>query len=260
MLNYSNPFLTPFGGSRSQFMQPFPSIMQPPPQAAQTPAQPEQDQYDFAGWADRLDRIEKGIGSLTEEFNSFQTNRDNAAQQPMSSNTNPISNSLVSGLGSLSSPQDTGFNFDPEGGSLMSQLATAYGGQTHEEQMGRGPAGFTQGFSDFFTGEGYYADPRGTYSDGPWSISDKPIDLPGKIRGTMQQPNQPFQTFASPGGGKMAGYVPEPYTGGDRGLAMQAGMNLPGAGGRPSDLQQPIQQGVGITGLAAYQQNKGVGI
>jgi len=252
MLNYSNPFLTPFGGSRSQFMQPFPSIMQPPPQAAQTPAQPEQDQYDFAGWADRLDRIEKGIGSLTEEFNSFQTNRDNAAQQPMSSNTNPISNSLVSGLGSLSSPQDTGFNFDPEGGSLMSQLATAYGGQTHNEQMGRGPAGFTQGFADFFTGEGYYADPRGTYTDGPWSISDKPIQYGGGTRGGgVLNPHGYPGSFTGSLAEQLQPLI-KPVS--------QPGKPLIQYQGRPNDMQQPIQQGVGITGLAAYQQNKGAGI
>ena len=69
-------------------------------------------------------------------------------------------------------------------------------------------------------------------------------------------PNSPFNQNGIP---QNTGYVPEPYTGGDRGLAMQAGMNLPGAGGRPSDLQQPIQQGVGLAGL--YQQNnRGAGI
>jgi hypothetical protein len=73
-------------------------------------------------------------------------------------------------------PQDTGFTYDPEGGSLLNQLSSAYGGQTHQvDTPGRGLPGFTQGFTDFFTGEGYYADPRATYGDGAWDISDKPI-------------------------------------------------------------------------------------
>ena len=66
----------------------------------------------------------------------------------------------------------------------MSQLSSAYGGQTHNEwDGGRGGPGFTQGFTDFFTGEGYYADPRATYLDGAWDISDKPINLP--VRGNV---------------------------------------------------------------------------
>ena len=76
-------------------------------------------------------------------------------------------------------PQDTGFTYNPEGGSLLSQLSSAYGGQTHNEwDGGRGGPGFTQGFTDFFTGEGYYADPRPTFLDGGMGISDKPFYRP----------------------------------------------------------------------------------
>jgi len=95
VVNYNNPFLTSVGGSRSQFLQPPPMFMQPPPQAAQPSAQPGGDQYDFAGWADRLDRIESGIGSLTKQFNSFQTPGDvapeymgNAAPEPLEQTVN----------------------------------------------------------------------------------------------------------------------------------------------------------------------------
>ena len=59
---------------------------------------------------------------------------------------------------------------------------------------------------------------------------------------------------------KNTGYVPAPGTEGDRGLAMQAGMNLPGAFGRPNDLMQPIggltqpqQQQALQVGLGALQ-------
>ena len=180
----------------------------------------------------------------------------------------------------------------------MSQLSSAYGGQTHEEWGGgRGQPGFTQGFADFFTGEGYYADPRGTYLDGGWNISDKPIDVgtrgggvlnpygySGSFTGNLEeliknqkptsQQGRPHTGIARPdpewsaGLGPLrpndianTGYVPEPYTGGDRGLAMQAGMNLPGADGRrPNDLMQPIggltqpqQQQALQVGLGALQ-------
>jgi hypothetical protein len=88
----------------------------------------------------------------------------------------------------MPAPQDTGFAYDPEGGSLMSQLSSAYGGQTHQEwDGGRGGPGFTQGFTDFFTGEGYYADPRATYLDGGMEISDKPIYVPDAgVRGSRR--------------------------------------------------------------------------
>ena len=312
-----NPFFSSLGGSRRQFTQP------------QNQFNQQQNQYDFSGWGDRLNKIEEGIASLTNQFNNFQTPGDvapeytgNAAPEPLEQSANAPD--PLGGIESLVAPQDTGFNFDPSGGSLFDQLSTSYGQpSTMQDQfnqdnpnyvsqavaMGyaepgtphyiRGGGDYTQGFQDFVHDQGYYVDPRGSWVDGGMDISETPIDLPDRMRGTMQQPNQPFQTLASPSGGKMAGsdnlgfpgakpverpindihdtgllpgapsgaqlglpqntgYVPEPYTGGDRGLAMQAGMNLPGAGGRPSDLQQPIQQGVGLAGL--YQQNKGPGI
>ena len=117
--------------------------------------------------------------------------------------TNVLESMGVHGMGAA--PQNAGFNFDPQGittdqwgnertGNLQAQLAQAYGGQTNVEgQMGR-PQGFTQGFSDFFTGEGYYADPRGTWVDGPWGISDKPIDVGPRMGGTLDP-------YGNPGGG-----------------------------------------------------------
>jgi len=289
MVNYSNPFLQSLGNIRTR---PRPNqLMQPPPQATQPQAQPGGDQYDFAGWADRLDRIESGIGSLTKQFNSFQAPGEvepeyqgNAAPEPLEQTANapeplpipidvpghptppggfkpspmPVTppgmepHTLIGGPGIIdpnpsfggpmvpeqdigggpSFTQNTGFNFDPSGGSLFDQLSTAYGQPaTMQDQfnqdnpnyvsqavaMGyaepgtphyiRGGGDYTQGFQDFVHDQGYYVDPRGSWVDGPMNISETPIDLPGKIRGTMQQhnPNQPFQTLASPSGGKMAG-------------------------------------------------------
>ena len=76
MVDYSNPFLTSFLGSRNQFNQ-------------------QQNQYDFSGWGDRLGKIEEGIASLTDQFNNFQTPGDvapeytgNAAPEPLEQTTN----------------------------------------------------------------------------------------------------------------------------------------------------------------------------
>ena len=212
----------------------------------------------------------EGIASLAP-----QTPQMTQPMQPLSPQMTPP----PGGIQPITQPptQNTGFNFDPSGGSLMSQLSTAYGGQTHNEQIGRGPAGFTQGFADFFTGEGYYADPRPTYADAGWSISDKPIQYGGGTKGGgtldpygnpqgVMHGNSPHGESWVPrgaGGEPLSAYHGyQPGTEGDRGLAMQAGMNLPGAGGRPNDMQQQVQPqiGAGLTGLAAYQQNKGAGI
>ena len=232
MINYNNPFLTSSLGSRNQFTQ------------------PQQNQYDFSGWGDRLGKIEEGIASLTDQFNNFQTPGDvapeytgNAAAEPLEQTTNTPE--PLGGIESMAPTQNAGFNFDPSGGSLMSQLSSAYGGQTHNEQMGRGPAGFTQGFADFFTGEGYYADPRGTFADGPWSISDKPIDVGTRGGGVLNPYGYPGSFTGNP---PDANWHPP-----------QQQIEL--ANTRPTDMQQQVQPqiGAGLTGLAAYQsQNKGM--
>ena len=211
---------------------------------------------------------------MTDQFNNFQNPGDvapeytgNAAPEPLEQTANAPE--PLGGIESLvAEPQDTGFNFDPQGittdqwgneqtGNLQAQLSQAYGGQTHNEQIGRGPAGFTQGFADFFTGEGYYADPRGTFADGPWSISETPITLGSRMGGTLDpygnpqgamqdlQPRSPTLNNLQPPGPKANPFMNnQPFE-----LA-----NL-----RPNDMQQPIQQGVGLAGL--YQQNnKGAGI
>jgi hypothetical protein len=76
MVDYSNPFLSSLGGSRSQFTQP-------------------QNQYDFSGWGDRLNSIEQGIAGLTEQFNNFHGIGDvapeyqgNATPEPLEQPTN----------------------------------------------------------------------------------------------------------------------------------------------------------------------------
>jgi len=204
-----NPYLSNmFGNSRNQFTQP-----------------QQQQQYDFSGWGDRLTSIEQGIKGLTEHFKNINVPGaevgEGASAPEYAGNTAPAPLAAA--------PADTGFNFDPSGGSLMSQLSSAYGGQTNEEWGGgMGQPGFTQGFADFFTGEGYYADPRGTYLDGGWNISDKPIDVGPRMGGVLDP-------YGNPGGGPSL--WPQP--------------------GRPNDMQQPLQQGAGINGLASLLNQKG---
>ena len=213
-----NPYLSNmFGNSRNQFTQP----------------QQQQQQYDFSGWGDRLTSIEQGIKGLTEHFKNINVPGaevgEGASAPEYAGNTAPAPLAAAPVAPLDAAPQDTGFNFDPSGGSLMSQLSSAYGGQTNEEWGGgMGQPGFTQGFADFFTGEGYYADPRGTYLDGGWNISDKPIDVGPRMGGVLDP-------YGNPGGGPSL--WPQP--------------------GRPNDMQQPLQQGAGINGLASLLNQKG---
>ena len=206
--------------------------------------------YDFKGLESRLGKIETGIAGLTDQFKNFKIPGQETVDPVYTGNTapNPLTpEAPTGGIQSLPTPQNEVFNFDPSGGSLFDQLSTSYGQPaTMQDQfnqdnpnyvsqavaMGyaepgtphyiRGGGDYTQGFQDFVLDQGYYVDPRSSWVDGGMDISETPIDLPGKMRGTMQQhnPNQPFQTFASPSGGKGAG-----------------------------PFQQPIQQGAGLASL-----------
>ena len=250
------------GNSRNQFMQP--------------QQQSQQQQYDFSGWGDRLTSIEQGIKGLTEHFKNINVPGaevgEGAPAPEYAGNTAPAPLAAAPVAPLDAAPQNTGFNFDPSGGSLMSQLSSAYGGQTHEEWGGgRGQPGFTQGFADFFTGEGYYADPRGTYLDGGWNISDKPIDLGPRFGGTLDPygnmgsayGNSPHGESGVPrgaGGEPLSAYHGyQPGTEGDRGLAMQAGMNNQPFQtlASPSGGKMAGGVGAGINGLASLLSQKG---
>jgi len=202
-----------------------------------------QGRDDFSGWNDRLSKIEEGIGTLTEQFKNFQGPMEQEGMEKQ------IKQDPTGGITNLPQVQETGFTFDPQGGSLMSQLSSAYGGQTHEEQMGRGPAGFTQGFADFFTGEGYYADPTGTFVDGSWNISDKPIDL-GSRFGTLD-PYGNMQAPAPMDPNALMGYD----TQGTSNILLQPQQYQQ----QMSSLQGPTQQsiGAGINGLASLISQQG---
>ena len=210
-----------------------------------------QNQHDFSGWGDRLSKIEEGLGTLTEQFKNFQGPMEQEGMEKQ------VKQDPTGGITNLPQVQETGFTFDPQGGSLMSQLSSAYGGQTNVEgQMGR-PQEFTQGFSDFFTGEGYYADPRGTWVDGPWSISDKPIDVGPRMGGVLDP-------YGNPGGGPSLWPPPQPQQPFDPNALM--GYDTQGTPNillqpqqQMSSLQGPTQQsiGSGINGLASLISQQG---
>ena len=198
--------------------------------------QQQQQPFDFQALDTRLGKMETGIASLTDQFRDLSPGPSPLEVEPTPAGIE----SLAAPQPAAPAPQDTGFAYDPEGGSLMSQLSSAYGGQTHNEQMGRAPAGFTQEFADFFTGEGYYADPRPTAGDAPWSITDKPIDVGSRMGGVLN----PYG-YAGSFTGNLEEFNP---------------INKPTSQpGRPLQQQVQPQIGAGLTGLAAYQsQNKGM--
>jgi len=273
MINYSNPFLQSLGNIRTrpqqnQFTQPQNQFNQP------------QNQYDFSGWGDRLGKIEEGIAGLTKQFNSFQKpgdvapeNTGNAAPEPLEQSANAPE--PLGGIESLVAPQDTGFNFDPSGGSLMSQLSSAYGQPTTAWEMaqqpgytghqpGRGGMAFTQGFQNFVQDAGYHVDNRPMAYDAGPSISETPIPigLGGRMQGQQVHEgyNDQFNPVNKPTSQPGRPNVLPNFEFNDihdKGL-------LPGAPsgaqlGLPQQQVQP-QIGAGLTGLAAYQQNKGAGI
>jgi len=226
---YPNSPYSTLGNSRNQFMQP--------------QQQSQQQQYDFSGWGDRLTSIEQGIKGLTEHFKNINVPGaevgEGAPAPEYAGNTAPAPLAAAPVAPLDAAPVDTGFNFDPSGGSLMSQLSSAYGGQTHEEWGGgRGQPGFTQGFADFFTGEGYYADPRGTYLDGGWNISDKPIDLGSRFGGTLD----PYGNMGSAYGNNDIANMSSPHGG--------SSWEPRGAGGEPLSSYHMFQGPEGEQRLA----------
>tara|TARA_R110002051_G_scaffold369_1_gene1585 strand:+ start:25 stop:678 length:654 start_codon:yes stop_codon:yes gene_type:complete len=217
MVNYSNPFLTSFLGSRNQFTQP------------QNQFNQQQNQYDFSGWGDRLGKIEEGIAGLTDQFNNFQKPGDvapeytgNAAPEPLEQSTN-----APEPLGGIESLPQAATGKDPMGWMNQPQPSRPVSPQSQHLMDGEWRQLTPEEFGTKFPNSPF--NQNGTFNRSPTLNSLQP---PGPKA-------NPFQTFASPGGGK-----------GAEQFQYQ---------GRPNDLQQPIQQGVGLAGL--YQQNnRGAGI
>ena len=206
--------------------------------------QPQQQQYDFSGGGDRLTKIEEGIASLTNQFNSFQKPGDVAPEYQGNAAPEPFP--ILPDIDTIASP-----------GPIMGEGSQTQIGGPAEIISGPGiispmepPGGLGVPIGDLGSGSGMGRSPiLGNQFDSPkpvspWSqhlIDGEWRQLTPEEFGTKfpNSPfnqntgmnNQPFQTFASPGGGKGA-------------------------------EQFPWLQGAGIMGLANYQsqQNTGPGI
>ena len=251
-----NPFFSPLGGSRRQFTQP------------QNQFNQQQNQYDFSGWGDRLNKIEEGIASLTDQFNNFQNPGDvapeytgNAAPEPLEQTANAPE--PLGGIESLSGnlggdPRDAymeamGIQGTPT--NVLESMGVHGMGQKDKDPMGwmnqpsRPVSPLSQHLMD---GEWRQLTPE--------EFGTKFPNSPFNQNGTMQQPNQPFQTFASPGGGKSA----EQFQSGNL-VSYPPNMpqsTNPMAYATINPNLDAYGPGAGLAGLAAYQaqQNKGVGI
>ena len=221
---FYNPFV---GNSRMNFMQPQNQF-----------TQPQQQQYDFSGWGDRLTKIEEGIAGLTNQFNNFQpqtTGQNNMVNTPTNTAPEPLGS-----IGDLGSGSGMGKTIQP-GNQLDSKPISP----------------FSQHLMD---GEWRQLTPE--------EFGTKFPNSPFNQNGTMQQPNQPFQTFASPSGGKSAEQFPwlQGYQGSmndinaiDDYRVSQIDPNVQRRMQGPMQQQVQPQIGAGLTGLAAYQsQNKGM--
>ena len=240
--------------------------------------------YDFKGLESRLGKIETGIAGLTEQFGKFQMPGQGTVQPEYTGNTAPdplTTAAPAGGIQSLPTPQDTGFNFDPQGGSLFDQLSTSYGqpatqGQAAIQggfQPGRGGGAYTQGFSQFVQDQGYYVDKRPEAYDAGWGVSETaiPIGLGGRMEGQQvwegyndqfnpdgtlsvnkptSQPGRPNPLLQGPINDiHDTGLLPGAPSGSQLGLPQQivglgGGRERPGWTGQPQQ-QRALQAGVG---------------
>jgi len=133
------------------------------------------------------------------QFNTFQTTNNvapNYTENPAptvleqatnveSPNINSIPSSVTpeKGVESLPQTQSSGFNFDPNGGSLFDQMSTSYGQpatwqQQYQQQnpnannILRGGSNFTQGFQDYIGQQGYHVQDNSSF-DGGMNIVEK---------------------------------------------------------------------------------------
>jgi|TARA_R110000824_G_scaffold321821_1_gene508624 hypothetical protein len=174
--------------------------------------------YNFKGLESRLGKIETGISGLTKQFGNFQMPGQEMVKPEYTGNTtpnplapeeptggiqslpdttpnpmapNPMTPTAPSGgIQSLPEAQNTGFNFDPSGGSLFDQMSTAYGQpatmqQQYQQQNPnsnhylRGGQDFTQGFQDFIGQQGYHVQ-NNSAIDAGMNISQTPTQITGK--------------------------------------------------------------------------------
>ena len=181
--------------------------------------QSNQSSYDFKGLESRLGKIETGIAGLTKQFGNFQMPGQETVKPEYSGNMapNPLApeeptggiqsipepttptpmiptpmtpTAPTGGIQSLPEAQNTGFNFDPSGGSLFNQMSASYGQpatmqQQYQQQNPnsnhylRGGQDFTQGFQDFIGQQGYHVQ-NNSAIDAGMNISQTPTQITGK--------------------------------------------------------------------------------
>jgi hypothetical protein len=191
---YPNSPYSTLGNSRNQFMQQ--KIQQ----------QPQQNQYDFSGWGDRLTSIEQGIKGLTEHFKNINVPGAEVGEEAPAPEyagnmaPAPLAAAPLAAAPLASAPVDPGFNFDPSGGSLFDQMSTAYGQpatmtqQFQQENpnanyIPKGGQDFTQGFQDFIGQQGYFVDDKSSFDAG-MGISQTPTQDYGVKGFGFNQPQQ----------------------------------------------------------------------
>jgi len=282
MVDYSNPFLTSFLGSRNQFTQPQNQFNQP------------QNQYDFSGWGDRLGKIEEGIAGLTKQFNSFQKPGDvapeytgNVAPEPLEQSANapePLGGieSLVAEpappMGGLGGQQGPLFDPAPPGTVQLGGPNAPPPGWTPGKQ-GEQPTGWTPGTPPPGWTPGAKQDDMNFVA--PWlrNMSSPHGGSSWEPRGAGGEPLSDYLMFQGPEGeerlaglsGNLINYppnmpqstYPEHYATINPAFAEQFQYQ-----GRPNDLEQPIggptreqqlqalQAGVGAPALGGPTQQK----
>ena len=85
--------------------------------------QPQQQQYDFSGWGDRLTKIEEGIASLTDQFNNFQpqtTGQNNMVNTPTNTAPEPLGS-----IGDLGSGSGMGSQYIDPTNALQPRTASS---------------------------------------------------------------------------------------------------------------------------------------
>jgi len=227
--------------------------------------QPQQQQYDFSGGGDRLTKIEEGIASLTNQFNSFQKPGDVAPEYQGNAAPEPFP--ILPDIDTIASP-----------GPIMGEGSQTQIGGPAEIISGPGiisPMEPPGGLGVPIGGVGRNGPRPSIHTESkpvsPWSqhlIDGEWRQLTPEEFGTKfpNSPfnqntgmnNQPFQTFASPGGGKGAEQFPwlQGYQGSMSDINAIEDY-------RVSQIDPRLQhQGAGIMGLANYQlqQNTGPGI
>jgi len=147
----------------------------------------QQQPYNFSGWDDRLNKIEKGIAGLTEQFGNFQAPGDvapeytgNAAPEPLEQSANaPEPLGGIESLVAEPAPAPMAPTPAPMGGQMsQAQASPVPGGGGGQSSLGRymtyhpGQEGFTPLTAEQFAGQKDLWGRRKDYSDFSSMASD----------------------------------------------------------------------------------------